>query len=255
MISKIAIPHFLWVVVITSKPKIVYSDFDGTLTDHNRMSPIFFEILDLCKSKKLPFVIVTGRSLSWAHFLMTHFDLPCVSAEGGGVWVEKNQGRFHERVLVDMSEVHRLEAFCEKLAQTFPNIPLTLDSFGRKTDRAIELYELDDEFLLREIQLLMNEEKINYSTSNVHLNFWAGEISKANMIHKYNQAHYYNPDDLVFFGDSLNDETVFQEFPHTVGVSNISMVIDRIKHRPKVILKGEEQAGPAGVLSYLKSLF
>ena len=51
-------------------PSIVFSDFDGTLTDHTEFSPAFFEILSLLKEQNTPLVIVTGRSLSWAHFLI-----------------------------------------------------------------------------------------------------------------------------------------------------------------------------------------
>ncbi len=58
------------------KPKLVLSDFDGTLTEHTELTPKFFEILELLKASNIPLLIVTGRSLSWAHFLLTHLYSP-----------------------------------------------------------------------------------------------------------------------------------------------------------------------------------
>jgi hydroxymethylpyrimidine pyrophosphatase-like HAD family hydrolase len=235
------------------KAKIIYSDFDGTLTAGHRMSPLFFQILDLCEKHKLPFVIVTGRSLSWAHFFMTHFDLPCVVAEGGGIWVERNGNQFFEKLLVNQSDVEKLEAICVKMKKIFPSINLSLDSFGRRTDRAIELYDLKDPKLMQEVSVFLSSEGATHSTSNVHLNFWVGDINKSKAITKYNDSRYFKKDELIFFGDSLNDESVFKDFPHTVGVSNISKVLNRLQYKPKTILMGEENDGPKGVLSYLNN--
>ena len=62
-------------------------------------------------------------------------------------------------------------------------------------------------------------------------------------------------DEIIFFGDSLNDESVFKEIDHCVGVSNIEKVKAQFKHLPQVILEGEENKGIHGVLNYLKSIF
>ena len=59
-------------------------------------------------------------------------------------------------------------------------------------------------------------------------------------------------DDGVFFGDSLNDQTMFKSFKNSVGVANISAVIDRLEFKPTTILTGDENVGPWGVLNYLK---
>ena len=75
-------------------PKIVFSDFDGTLTEQGRFSPVFFDVLKLIKQNNSELVIVTGRPLSWAHFLLTHFDLDCVITEGGGM-LSLRDGKTH----------------------------------------------------------------------------------------------------------------------------------------------------------------
>ncbi|RZF22776.1 HAD family phosphatase [Halobacteriovorax vibrionivorans] len=239
-------------------PKIILSDFDGTLTHHTEMSSELFDILNLAESKKIPFVIVTGRSISWAHFLITHFStLPIVISEGGGAlsWRDKN-GLIQNEFLVPESELAKLEAFCVKLKEKYPNLNLTSDSLGRVSDRAIELCDLEDEKFKNEICHLMDEEGINYSTSNVHLNFWCGNLSKANatkvLFNKF-FSHLNMEEESIYFGDSLNDQSMFDKVKTSIGVSNIDSVMDRLSVKPHIILKGKENAGPSGVLNYLKN--
>ena len=234
--------------------KIIFSDFDGTLTYKEGLSPIFFEILSFLESKKTPLVIVTGRSLSWGHFLLTHFPfLTDVIVEGGGAIVSRNGKFITEECLISPSDVKRLADFCHDFTAKFPNTPLSVDSFGRKTDRAIELHDLQDGVLFHHIEEFLREKNINFSTSNVHLNFWCGEVSKYKAVKHFLSLKGASENECVFFGDSLNDQTMFKSFKNSVGVSNISAVIDRLQFKPTTILTGEENVGPWGVLNYLKS--
>jgi HAD superfamily hydrolase (TIGR01484 family) len=233
--------------------KIVFSDFDGTLTYKESLSPIFFEVLSLLESKKIPLVIVTGRSLSWGHFLLTHFPfLNDVIVEGGGAIVSRSGKFITEECLISQDEVQKLADFCHDFKLKFPNTPLSVDSFGRKTDRAIELHDLQDGVLFHHIEDFLRDQKINYSTSNVHLNFWCGEMSKFKAVEHFLKLKNIKAEEGIFFGDSLNDQTMFKSFKNSVGVANISAVMDRLEYKPTTILTGEDNAGPWGVLNHLK---
>lgn len=245
------------------KPKLVFSDFDGTLTLDDELRPEFFEVLSLLKANQIPLIICTGRSKSWAHFLLTHFtDLDYVITEGGGVLscVEKKNGRrlLKDIPLIGEKEVTRLEQVVLELHERFPALELSVDSFGRHTDRAIELSYLEDHPKIdKEIREYLTQKNINFSTSNVHMNFWCGEITKINSIRHFLQFYgdgKIKEDEVIFFGDSLNDESVFKELKNTIGVSNIAKVQDHLKYLPKVILRGPENKGILGVLNYLRSL-
>ncbi len=236
--------------------KIVFSDFDGTLTYKEGLSPIFFEVLSFLESKKIPLVIVTGRSLSWGHFLLTHFPyLTDVIVEGGGSIVSRKGKFITEECLISEADVKRLASFCENFKAKFPTTSLSVDSFGRKTDRAVELHDLTDGTLFHHIEDYLRDENINFSTSNVHLNFWCGEVSKYKAVTHFLKTRNLTEKDGIFFGDSLNDQTMFKSFENTVGVANISEVMDRLVHKPKTILEGKDNVGPFGVLGHLKSLF
>lgn len=233
--------------------KIIFSDFDGTLTYKESLSPIFFELLTFLESKKTPLVVVTGRSLSWGHFLLTHFPyLTDVIVEGGGAIVSRNGKFITEECLISQENVNRLARFCENFKEKFPNTPLSVDSFGRKTDRAIELHDLQDGVLFHHIEDYLHDQKVNFSTSNVHLNFWYGEVSKYKAVQHFLELKQLKENDGIFFGDSLNDQSMFKSFKNSVGVANISSVLDRLEFKPTTILTGSENVGPWGVLNHLK---
>jgi HAD superfamily hydrolase (TIGR01484 family) len=236
---------------------IFFSDFDGTLTMEGReLTRDFFEILDYVKKHDHELIIVSGRSISWGHFFLTHFPLKACIMEGGGVILYLNeQGEIMEEPLVTSEQLKCLENFTERLKHHFPHVPLSADSFGRLTDRAIE-FHLMNEAWIQQVMKFMDQEKINYSKSNVHINFWCGEISKylgvKYFLEKYRPGHQHK--DCWFFGDAPNDESMFELFHNSVGVSNIKHCLDRLNHLPRIILEGEENRGPKGVLAHIKSL-
>lgn len=236
---------------------IFFSDFDGTLTMEGReLTRHFFEIIDHIHKHGHELVIVSGRSLSWGHFFLTHFPLKACIMEGGGVICYLDErGEIVEEPLVTTGELDQLRGFTTKLKQHYPHVPLSADSFGRLTDRAIE-FHLMDETYVKQVMDYMVAEKINFSKSNVHINFWCGNISKYLGVKHF--LHKYRPDvtqnDAWFFGDAPNDESMFELFHNSVGVSNIKHCLHRLNHKPRIILEGDENSGPKGVLNYIKSL-
>ncbi len=229
--------------------KYVLSDFDGTLTNENMIGPEFLQVLSLLQEKKIKIVIVTGRSLSWAHFLLTHYPIHAVIAEGGGVIVFED---LNLRVFSSDEDLTKLDDLSEELLNNFPEISLSADSFGRLCDRAIELSLLEELNLLDEVKKFLKG-KCHFSYSNVHLNFWLGDISKQRASLDFCQMNDVLPKDTIYFGDAPNDQGMFREFPESVGVSNISTYLDQLKFRPKYILEGKDKEGAKGVLYFLRN--
>lgn len=235
---------------------IFFSDFDGTLTTNGHLTRDFFEIMEEIEQTGKELVIVSGRSLSWGHFFLTHFPLKACIMEGGGVVLYRDQkGEIIEEPLVSPEILAQLTSFTTKLKNHYPHIPLSVDSFGRLTDRAIE-FHLMDESWIEQVMNFMSQEKINYSKSNVHINFWCGEISKylgvKHFIEKYRP--HLKQHDCWFFGDAPNDQSMFELFHNSVGVSNIEHCLHKLDHKPRIILKGDENIGPKGVLNFIRDL-
>ena len=236
--------------------KLIFSDMDGTLTNNEMLSPLFFDILNLIKKNNYELVIVTGRSLSWGHFLVTHFPINFVIVEGGGVLVYKKNNKIEEYLFVSDDQPLRLAELEKKLSQEHSDIPLSKDSFGRKTDRAIEYHEMNDEQDKRVVKFLQENNAL-FSRSSVHINYWFDEISKYKATIKFLEVFFphENIEKSIYFGDSTNDESMFQYFPFSVGVSNISKVIDKLIYRPTMVLEGQNNEGVKGVYNYLKNNF
>lgn len=240
---------------MTPKPKLVFSDFDGTLTHGHELRPNFFSLLDQCHRLKAPLIITTGRSLSWGHFFLTHLPLKWAILEGGGVVVHApSWDRLEEFNLVSDDELKRLEEMSKRLLSTFSGLKLSIDSFGRRSDRAIEHFASETQ--KKEVETFLNENGLHYSCSNVHLNFWCGEVSKFKAIEFVLEKFHSSItlDQIVFFGDSLNDQSVFEKVPHTVGVANIKKYLPQMKFHPQTVLEGPENESCDGVCNYLRSI-
>ena len=237
--------------------KIVFSDFDGTLTVNGKLGAVFFELLNLIEANRSSLVIVSGRSLSWGHFFLTHFPLKYVIMEGGGVILSKNKdGQIIEETLIYEEEIEALERLTNELIRGIPGVVMSADSFGRKTDRAIEFSHMSHEDVEKTEKYLI-ENNVNFSRSNVHINFWLGDISKSSGV-KHFLKHYQphvESDQTIFYGDAMNDESMFRDFQNSVGVSNIISILDKLEHKPKIILEGKENSGANGVLYHLKEVF
>ncbi len=237
--------------------KIVFSDFDGTLTVNGKLGAVFFELLEIIEKNDSELVIVSGRSLSWGHFLLTHFPLKHAIMEGGGVILTKNMdGVISEEFLVTDAELEKLKRTTLGLQEEVPETVLSVDSFGRKTDRAIE-FSLMKPSDVEKAESYLLKHKAQFTRSNVHVNYWFGDISKNYAVNYFlkNYAPHINTEETIFYGDSLNDESMFESFPNTVGVSNIISVLDQLHHKPRIILEGKENAGALGVLAHLKEIF
>lgn len=238
--------------------KIVFSDFDGTLTVNGKLGAVFFKIIELIEKAESELVIVSGRSVSWGHFLLTHFPLKHVIMEGGGVIVTRTkEGVISEEYLVPQETLDYLEATTQEIKKNMPEVILSADSLGRVSDRAVEFGMMDAKAVEKLENYLDQKDNIYYSRSNVHINFWAGEISKANGVKTFLEKYmpHLNAEDCIFYGDAANDESMFELFTNTVGVSNIMSILDQLEHKPRIILEGKDNAGAFGVYNHLIELF
>jgi hydroxymethylpyrimidine pyrophosphatase-like HAD family hydrolase len=110
---------------------------------------------------------------------------------------------------------------------------------------------------VEKVENYLRDHGANFSRSNVHINYWLGDISKSNAVKHFlkHYAPHVKAEETIFYGDAMNDESMFRDFQNSVGVSNIISVLDQLTYRPKIVLEGKENAGPNGVLHHLKEVF
>ena len=102
------------------KSKIIFSDFDGTLTDRALCALIFFEVFELSHRLGAEFVVVTGRPLSWSHFLMSHTPMVASISEGGGVLTVRERRRFKDIYLSPEEDISKLSQVTKTIFEKVP---------------------------------------------------------------------------------------------------------------------------------------
>jgi hydroxymethylpyrimidine pyrophosphatase-like HAD family hydrolase len=86
------------------------------------------------------------------------------------------------------------------------------------------------------------------SISNIHVNIWMGTYDKLSSSEWFLQKRYgWQPgrDDMqvMYIGDSTNDEALFARFPLAAAVANISRYKGLITHYPAFVSRSECGAG------------
>ena len=71
--------------------------------------------------------------------------------------------------------------------------------------------------------------------SSIHVNGWFGDFDKLSGFRRFHRDRWGTDVDVsrwAFFGDSQNDEPMFQAFPFSVGVRNVERFLDRLVYKP-----------------------
>ncbi len=91
---------------------------------------------------------------------------------------------------------------------------------------------------------VFEQEGATAKISSIHVNGWFGEYNKLSMTRIMFEEVFKTDLDLikkniVFVGDSPNDEPMFEYFPNSVGVANVLAFQDTLKSKPAWITKKE----------------
>jgi hydroxymethylpyrimidine pyrophosphatase-like HAD family hydrolase len=79
--------------------------------------------------------------------------------------------------------------------------------------------------------------------SSIHVNGWFGEFNKLEgcrglVRDLWGEDLEKDKDKYLYFGDSANDEPMFEFFTKSIGVANVATFLPRLKSPPKLITKG-----------------
>ncbi|MFC2060859.1 HAD hydrolase family protein, partial [Chloroflexota bacterium] len=201
---------------LANQIRLVMADVDGTLTPGgDSISSAVLEAISLLQEQGIIVGLVSGRTLPGLESLAFHLDISGpIIAENGGVAKLKANGS-----LVDLgySRQPALKAL-EKLKVLFPDaIREREDNKDRLVDIVIWSYgvaieelrgHLDDTQLLDSGYILhLLPKGISKGRTLMRL---LGEIGDGNL----------SPVEVMVFGDSLTDVSLFELFPHSVLIIN-----------------------------------
>lgn len=241
-------------------------DIDDTLTLHGKLVPPVFDALAGLRARGLKIIPVTGRPAGWVDHIARMWPVDAVVGENGGLWFwYDDEARRLERRFLQDAETRaanrlRLEGLAEQILAEVPGVALASDQGYRALDLAIDFCEdvppQGDEAIDRVVALFEAAGAV-CKVSSIHVNGWFGDFDKLTGIRRLHLERWGQPLDpqrWAWFGDSANDEPMFEAFPLSIGVANVRRFLPRMKTGPAWITEAEGGEGVVEALAWMERL-
>jgi HAD superfamily hydrolase (TIGR01484 family) len=232
-----------------AKVRAVLTDIDDTLTTDGRLEAVSYSALERLKAAGLLVVPVTGRPAGWCDHIARMWPVDGVVGENGAFWFlhDGQAGKLVKRYVMGAAErrerAGRLDAIAARVLREVPGCAIASDQPYREADLAIDFRE-DVPALPREdvarIVSIMEAEGLTAKVSSIHVNGWFGgydKLSTARLMLR--EVFGIDADaareEIVFAGDSPNDQPMFGFFPHAVGVANVRDMADLMTKLPAYV--------------------
>lgn len=241
----------------------VLLDLDETLTTHGKLTAQAYAALEDLQTAGRRVVAVTGRPAGWCDHIARMWPLDAVVGENGAFYFFFAQGRLQKR-FVDTAAARaakraRLDAIAKQVLESVPGCALASDQPYRETDLAIDYCEDVPPLPLEaaeRIATLMRDAGLSARVSSIHVNGWFGDYDKLAMTklvfsERFGIALERSNRNVVFVGDSPNDEPMFAFFESSVGVANVRRFAGRMRSAPKFVTRASSGAGFAELAVHL----
>lgn len=237
------------------KIRAIFTDIDDTITDHSRITPQTFAALWGLKERGFWLVLVSGRPAGWADCLMRLWPVDAIVFENGAGLMLRRDEKVETLSLAEHSsraaQVARLEEVFVALKKKVPALKLATDQPYRLFDYALDFCEEPPRLAEKEVDRLLaelaKERDLTAKLSSIHINYWCGTHTKVTACERLLQTEGkrlgITKQEIVYVGDSPNDEPLFEFFEHSVGVANIQKFLPRLKHPPRYVTREPSGAG------------
>lgn len=223
----------------------VFTDLDDTLTEEGLVSASTYESIFRLKENGFRVVVVSGRPAAWADCLMRLWPLDAMVFENGAGVMTREGRRVVTKLLASLPDADALDRLVERIQSQFPAAKLAADQRYRLFDRAIDFGEeppfLDEPSRQAILDLLAREKGVTAKLSSIHINFWMGSHTKVTACEFL--LGEKKRGEVVYCGDSPNDEPLFEHFPLSVGVANIAPFLPALAHPPGFLTPSPRGAG------------
>lgn len=246
--------------------RFVLMDIDDTLTREGKLLASSYGALWALKRAGLAVVPVTGRPAGWCDLIAREWPVDGVVGENGALafWEERDaDDRPVLRQLFDPRAVRNDHPVIAKVkARALAEVPglrVAKDQFARIFDLALDFAEEDPILTLEEarrVAAIAEAEGAVAKVSSIHVNVWMGRYDKLSMAERFLSERFgWDPgsglDQVVFVGDSPNDEPMFARFPMACGVANVRRYGGLMKDLPAFVSEAECGDGFAEIANTL----
>lgn len=229
--------------------RAVFTDIDDTLTTDGKLTADAYTALWRLSEAGVRVVAVTGRPAGWCDMIAREWPADAVVGENGAFAMRARSGRvetiFHPEARHEYRE--RLAELEREVLATVPDVRVAGDQSFRWFDLAIDFAEEEprlDISVARRVRDLCVARGAVAKISSIHVNAWYGSYSKLEMARQVTAEWLsLTPEDVVYVGDSPNDEPLFAGFPLSVGVANLAVFLDDLDTQPTYITARPSGAG------------
>lgn len=251
--------------------RYVLMDIDDTLTAGGKLPAVSYAALWKLRGAGLRVIPVTGRPAGWCDLIAREWPADGVVGENGALafWEEPRPAgsgggelpvlrQFFNPAAVrnDHPVIARVR---ERALAEVPGLRVAKDQFARMFDLALDFAEEDPVLPLSDavrVKAIAEEEGAVAKVSSIHVNVWMGKYDKVSMAERFLQDRFgWDPaaglEEVVFVGDSPNDEPMFARFPLACAVANIRRYGDLVKRLPAFVASAECGQGFAEIAETL----
>ena len=270
-------PLAQWPAQQRAQVRGVFTDIDDTLSRDGAITPDARAALDALRAAGIRVIATTGRPIGGClkHLDGTHgtpWPVDAIVAENGALaWVVARDAngptgappvKIYQQSAEDRAaQWTRMQAVAQRVLHEIPGVALTRDMPLRETDLTFdhgEFCQLDADTIARVVALLQSE-GMQTSVSSIHIHGcynpfdkWQGArwiLQALEGLHdsalEAELAHW------ACIGDSGNDQALFQNFRHSVGVANILTHAHRMQTFPRYVTQASHGSGFAEMAAAL----
>ncbi|NQW82330.1 MAG: HAD-IIB family hydrolase [Alcaligenaceae bacterium] len=242
---------------VAKQIRFVLTDIDDTVTTDGRLTADAYTALERLSSAGITVIPITGRPAGWCDHIARMWPVFAVVGENGAFYMR------YDRVARKMtthqwaSEANlqenrkKLDRLALEILNKVPGAALASDQKYRLADLAVDFCEDVaplPESAVKLIVSIFQAAGAQAKVSSIHVNGWFGGYDKLSMTQtlfarEFGISLQNNTAQMLFVGDSPNDEPMFEFFKYSLGVANIQKHLHRLTHRPKFITHSEGGAG------------
>jgi len=248
-----------------SKIRFVLTDIDDTLTTEGRLTGEAYMALERLFEAGLTVIAVTGRPAGWCDHIARMWPVFGVVGENGAFYLryDRQAHRMHSHYWASEEQRtenrQKLNLLSKVILKQVPGTALASDQAYRQADLAVDFCEdvepLEEEAVQKIVQIF-HQAGAQAKVSSIHVNGWFGHYDKLSMTRlmfarEFDLALQDHPEEILFIGDSPNDEPMFKFFSISVGVANIQTQLHRLSDQPKFVTRGCGGSGFAEMADWL----
>lgn len=244
--------------------KYILCDIDDTLTLDGKLITEAYDSLWRLTKAGFKVVPITGRPAGWCEMIARFWPVDGVVGENGAFFFYYDQNKmlrkYSQTEETRKQNSKKLSIIQNEILTNIPGTAVASDQFCRSVDLAIDFCEdvpALPESEIKKIVQIFKKHGAEAKVSSIHVNGWFGQHDKLTTTLDFLKDRYKLTDsskikdEVVFIGDSPNDEPMFEYFPQSVGVKNIEKFLNQITFKPKYICNFEGGLGFSEMTDHL----